>query len=112
MLPMLGRKIVNKRSWATMEEMVGCFAIGQCAPGVIAVNAATFAGYRRRGVERDRQSPLINTSFLALRPVVTGLIAAATYGILKLVLIPASGQDRGLRGRLYMYHPATDYAVE
>ncbi len=50
MLPMLTREIVEKHRWATQEELLDYFAIGQCTPGVIAVNTATFIGYRRRGV--------------------------------------------------------------
>ena len=50
MLPMLQREVVNKYHWATDEELMDCYAIGQCTPGVIAVNTATYVGYRRRGV--------------------------------------------------------------
>ena len=50
MLPMLQREVVNRFHWATDEELLDCYAIGQCTPGVIAVNTATFVGYRRRGV--------------------------------------------------------------
>ena len=50
MLPMLEREIVAKHSWATQEEILNYFAIGQCTPGIIAVNTATFVGYKRRGV--------------------------------------------------------------
>ena len=50
MLPMLTREVVEHRGWATEEELVNYFAIGQCTPGVIAVNTATFIGYKRRGV--------------------------------------------------------------
>ena len=50
MLPMLQREVVNKYHWATDEELLDCYAIGQCTPGVIAVNTATYVGYRRRGV--------------------------------------------------------------
>lgn len=50
MLPMLTREIVEKHGWATEEELLDYFAIGQCTPGVIAVNTATFVGYRRKGV--------------------------------------------------------------
>ena len=49
MLPMLTREIVEKHHWATQEELLDYFAIGQCTPGVIAVNTATFIGYRRKG---------------------------------------------------------------
>lgn len=50
MLPMLNREIVDKHGWATEDELLDYFAIGQCTPGVIAVNTATFIGYKRRGV--------------------------------------------------------------
>ncbi|WP_102413066.1 chromate transporter [Beduinella massiliensis] len=50
MLPMLQREVVEKHGWATEEELLNYFAIGQCTPGIIAVNTATFVGYRRRGV--------------------------------------------------------------
>ncbi len=50
MLPMLEREIVNKHKWATQEELLNYFAIGQCTPGVIAVNTATFVGSKVKGV--------------------------------------------------------------
>ena len=50
MLPMLEREVVEKHKWATEEELMDYYAIGQCTPGVIAVNVATFVGYQRRGV--------------------------------------------------------------
>ena len=50
MLPILQREIVEKKKWATDEELMDYFAIGQCTPGVIAVNTATFIGQKRKGV--------------------------------------------------------------
>lgn len=50
MLPMLEKEIVNKKNWASSEELLDYFAIGQCTPGIIAVNVATFVGYKRKGV--------------------------------------------------------------
>ena len=44
MLPILQREVVNNKGWATEEELMDYFAIGQCTPGVIAVNTATFIG--------------------------------------------------------------------
>ncbi len=49
MLPILQREIVEKYHWATEEEIVDYYAIGQCTPGIIAVNLATFIGARRKG---------------------------------------------------------------
>ena len=49
MLPILQREIVEARGWATEEELTDYFAIGQCTPGIIAVNTATFVGQKRCG---------------------------------------------------------------
>ena len=50
MLPMLQKEVVEHRHWATEDELMDYYAVGQCTPGVIAVNTATFIGYRQRGV--------------------------------------------------------------
>ena len=50
MLPMLQREVVERRGWATEEELMDYYAIGQCTPGVIAVNTATFIGSKLRGI--------------------------------------------------------------
>lgn len=50
MLPMIQQEVVEKRKWATDEEVMDYYAVGQCTPGIIAVNTATFIGYRLRGV--------------------------------------------------------------
>ena len=50
MLPMLQREIVTERKWCTEEEILDMYAIGQCTPGVIAVNTATFVGCKRAGI--------------------------------------------------------------
>ena len=52
MLPILQREVVENKGWATDEELTDYFAIGQCTPGVIAVNTATFIGQKRRGHHR------------------------------------------------------------
>ena len=49
MLPILQRDIVEKRKWATEEELMDYYAIGQCTPGIIAVNTATFIGKKYKG---------------------------------------------------------------
>jgi chromate transporter len=50
MLPMLQREIVEKKKWAAEEDLLDYFAVGQCTPGVIAVNTATFVGYKTAGI--------------------------------------------------------------
>ncbi|MBQ3048428.1 MAG: chromate transporter [Oscillospiraceae bacterium] len=50
MLPILQREIVDNKGWATEEELMDYFAIGQCTPGIIAVNTATFIGKKTKGI--------------------------------------------------------------
>ncbi len=50
MLPMIQREIRDKHGWCTEEEILDYYAIGQCTPGVIAVNCATFVGHKVRGI--------------------------------------------------------------
>ena len=50
MLPILQREVVEKKGWATEEELMDYFAIGQCTPGIIAVNTGTFIGQKLKGV--------------------------------------------------------------
>ena len=49
MLPILQREIVENKHWGTDEELADYYAIGQCTPGVIAVNVATFIGRKTAG---------------------------------------------------------------
>ena len=49
MLPLLEREFVNKKGWATLAELRDYFAIGQCTPGLIALNVSTFIGQKRKG---------------------------------------------------------------
>ena len=49
MLPILQRELVDNKGWATEEELADYYAVGQCTPGVIAVNTATFVGYNQMG---------------------------------------------------------------
>lgn len=50
MLPILERELVTKRQYVTMEEILNYYAVGQCTPGVIAVNTATFIGFKRKKI--------------------------------------------------------------
>ena len=49
MLPILEREIVDRHGWATGEELMDYYAVGQCTPGIIAVNVATFVGFKIAG---------------------------------------------------------------
>ncbi len=50
MLPILEREVVTNHNWTTSEQMLDYYAIGQCTPGVIAVNVSTFIGFKKRGL--------------------------------------------------------------
>lgn len=50
MLPMLEKEVVDEKKWATSEELLDYYAIGQATPGIIAVNTATFVGYKVKGI--------------------------------------------------------------
>lgn len=49
MIPLLERELVDKRHWLESDELYDYFAISQTTPGIIAVNVATFCGYKRAG---------------------------------------------------------------
>ena len=51
MLPMLQKEVVENKKWATNEEIMDYYAIGQCLPGLIAVNTAAFIGQKMRGTK-------------------------------------------------------------
>ena len=50
MIPVFEREMIKKRGWLTMGELLDFFTIAQITPGIIAINVATFVGYRRKGV--------------------------------------------------------------
>lgn len=50
MLSLLQKVVVEKYHWATEEELMDYYAIGQCTPGIIAINTSTFIGYKMAGL--------------------------------------------------------------
>ena len=50
MIPVISRVAVDEKKWITDEEMLDCIALSQAVPGMIALNVATFVGYKKRGV--------------------------------------------------------------
>ncbi len=75
MLPFFQRELVQKKSWLTDEELLDLNAVAQCTPGVIAVNTATFCGYRTRGVP----GALWATLGILVPPVVIVTIISAFF---------------------------------
>lgn len=49
MIPILERELVDSHGWVSNEELMDYYAVGQCTPGIIAVNTATFVGHKLAG---------------------------------------------------------------
>ncbi|MBQ8693733.1 MAG: chromate transporter [Synergistaceae bacterium] len=73
MLPILERELVNKREWTSLDELRDYFSIGQCTPGIIALNVSTFIGEKRAGV---MGAVAAGVGFLTV-PIIIILIIAA-----------------------------------
>lgn len=84
MLPMLQREIVDNKAWATEEELMDYYAIGQCTPGIIAVNTATFVGRKRKGTLGGIAASL---GMVAPSLVIIILIAALLSNFADIVLV-------------------------
>ncbi|MCI9349197.1 MAG: chromate transporter [Oscillibacter sp.] len=76
MLPILQREVVDSKGWATEEELTDYYAIGQCTPGIIAVNTATFIGQKYGGVPGGIVSTLgVVFPSLVIISILAGLIS-------------------------------------
>lgn len=118
MLPILQREVVEKKKWATDGELADYFAIGQCTPGVIAANTATFIGQKTAGIlggiiatlgvvfpsivilsvlagviQAIADSPIVKNAFAGIRVCVCVLIFNS---VIKLWKSACSSKDKGL----------------
>ena len=73
MLSLLQKVVVEQYHWATEEELTDYYAIGQCTPGIIAINTSTFIGYKFAGIAGAVCAAL---GFLAPSIVIITVIAA------------------------------------
>ncbi len=105
-LAFMETEIINRRGWMILDEFIDVVAVSQMTPGPIAVNAATYVGFKTSGVlgalfatvgvisvsmmliltvakvlEKNKDADRINGMFLALKPTVIGLISVAAYSI-------------------------------
>lgn len=110
MLALIQREIVE-RGWLSLEEFIDIVAIAEMTPGPIAVNAATFVGFRyasflgaiaatsavvlpsligilliSRAWERYKESPVVVAVFRGVRPAVAGLIVSVALTLAATVL--------------------------
>ncbi|MDI9419993.1 MAG: chromate transporter [Firmicutes bacterium] len=106
MLPMIEKEVIDRRSWASDDEIMDIFALSQSLPGAIAINSAIFLGYRLAGVmgaiaaaagvvlpslliilviaaffASFMENRLIVSAFTGIRAAVVGLVAAAAVRI-------------------------------
>lgn len=111
MIPLIKDIVVEKEKWLTGDEMIDCLAISQGLPGVIAVNVATYIGYRLKGIKGAMVATLgvvmpsffiiialikflselgdnvyIDGAIRAIKSAAAGLILVAAYGIGKSTL--------------------------
>lgn len=84
MLPILQREVCETKKWATNDEIMDYYAIGQCTPGVIAVNTATFLGKKRKGIPGGVVATL-GMIFPSL--VIISLIAAVISNFAELAVV-------------------------
>lgn len=91
MLPLLKAEVVDKRKFLKEEELLDLYSIGQCTPGIIAVNVATFVGYGQAKTKGAIATTLgmITPSFIVITLLATLLenfmdnryVVYAFYGI-------------------------------
>lgn len=110
-IPFLTRIAQQHPGWFTVADLADMIAIGEATPGPIGINMATYAGFHVYGVlggvlatlaltlpsfliiliicpflQKFRENRLVDASFRALRPTVTGLIAAAGFSVMQIAL--------------------------
>lgn len=112
MLPLIESEIIHGRGWLTVREFTDIVAIAEVTPGPIAVNSATFVGYRLAGAvggivatlgvvtpsviivlalamlaSRFENSDRLARVKSGMRPAVVGLIAAAAFSVARVALV-------------------------
>lgn len=108
MLPFIESEIVNNNNWLSMPEFMDIIGISQMTPGPVAINSATFVGYKMQGVfgsiaatlgvittsfilvsiiskalTKFKESVIIKSALLGMRPVLIALILSAFLGLAK-----------------------------
>lgn len=117
-LPFLQRMSVSHPDWFTLDMLADMVAVSESTPGPLGVNMATYVGYTVGGVpgaliatislvlpslviimliaaflQHFMDKPLVQNVFSALRPAVTGLIAAAGYAVIKMAVWDGAAMD-------------------
>ncbi len=51
MIPLIEHECVEKKLWITSDEMMDITVIAESTPGPVAINCATYTGYKRAGIK-------------------------------------------------------------
>lgn len=87
MLPLLKAEVCEKRKWISEDELLDYFSIGQCTPGIIAINVSTFCGYKLNGVK----GAIVATAAMVLPSlIIITLIAAVLNRYMQLPIIASA----------------------
>lgn len=106
MLPLIEKETIEIHGWLTAKEFIDILAVVEMTPGPIAINSATFLGYKVAGVwgsvvatigvvlpsiviiliiahflSKFKDSPYVDWAFRGIRPVVLGLIVSASITV-------------------------------
>lgn len=106
LIPLLERVVTEEKKWVEKEEITDMLIMAQTVPGSIAVNTATFIGYRLVGIPgaivgtlgivtptsviililatlflNFQHNPIVEAAFLGIRPVIVALIMYAALSI-------------------------------
>lgn len=84
MLPILQREIVENKKWATADQIADYYAVGQCTPGVIAVNTATFIGSQQAGIAGGAAATL---GVVTVPAILIMIIAAFLSGFMDSIVV-------------------------
>lgn len=115
MIPLIEKEVVEKKKWLKSEDITDLFALSQSVPGAVAINSATFIGYRIGKIKGAiaamigvslptflivltlgifyfyiQDNPKIAAAFLAIRASIVAIIAYAAIKIAKNAIIDKS----------------------
>ena len=106
MVPLIQNEVIEVHGWLTNKEFIDILAVVEMTPGPIAINSATFLGYKVGGIlgsilattavvlpsfviiiliahflSKFKDSPYVDWAFIGIRPVVLGLIISASISV-------------------------------
>ena len=73
MMPLLEKEVVDEKKWASKEEILDYYAIGQSTPGIIAINTSSFCGYK---LKKDLGAVVASLGFISPSIIIISLISS------------------------------------